>query len=547
MWSGDPRRPNIYPISNPFTTKNNSTLVGVDVPRSRSYAGSSTEQTSQPVKLPDRTSFHLLIPATEKNPRLCKTLLSASILKYPPPTLINFNKSFTGQGPDNGTHAGKIRGIFDFLSDSQKVQPGDLVLIVDGYDVWFQLPPEILLQRYHQLLEDGNKKLLQEFGTYKQHKAWEPEEPKTVPRYTQKVLFGADKLCWPNQPEDHACASVPSSTLSEKAWGNATDMDGYTTRPRFLNSGGVIGLARDVKAICEQATFMVEEENAGLLGDQYVFGAIFGEQEYHRNLVRETNREAEGGWKHWLAAKVGLGGTPQHGNGNGNGNSNTSAAVSQPLMPTMLVEYGMGLDYEMSLFQTMTHSHADVDFFQLNSTARLQAATNDIVTERHLTFLQEARDIPPPLPAKHHDQVPTSRLDNLPDRLGWLDVPVAVNVHVPSVPVLLHFNGDKSYLDTWWARMWYHPYARTLLRQRTRASSSQTTTTTTSTSPSWDDRGGTGGFWTDKGHWLSWRDVCGGFEEEVFEDGLGEWGKEDGEKKVFNEWGELVQDDEIGV
>lgn len=497
--------------------------------RSRAYPTSSSGSISNPVNLPDRVSFHLLIPATEKNPRLCKTLLSTSILKYPSPTLINFNKSFTAKGPDNGTHAGKIRGLFDFLSDNQKVKPGDLVLIVDGYDVWFQLPPEILLQRHHQILVERNKRLVKEFGMVKKQKAWEPAKPMTMPRYTQKVLFGADKLCWPNRHQDHACASIPSSTLPEKAWGNATDTDGFTNRPRYLNSGGVIGSAADLKRIFEQATFMVEEQNAGLMGDQYVFAEIFGEQEYQRNLMREANREAAVGWKQWLAEKVGF----------GTNHTNSSAIPQQ--MPTILVEYGVGLDYEMELFQTMTHSHDDIDFFHLNSTDDLQKAiqAKHIVTERHLNFLQEVGEIPPPLPDKPRDQLRTSRLDNLPDHLSWLDIPLAVNMHVPSVPILLHFNGDKSYLDKWWPRMWYHPYARALLRHHTRSP--------TRSSVSWDDRGGMGGFWTDKGHWLSWKDICGGYEEEVFGDGLGEWGKEDGEKKVFNEWGELVQDDEIGV
>ena len=93
-------------------------------------------------------SFHVLIPASETNKKLCKTLLSSFVLNYPSPTLINFKEVFTGDGWDKGAHAGKIKGVYDFLSKDKKVR---------GYDVWFRLPPEVMVKRYHTLIHEANE------------------------------------------------------------------------------------------------------------------------------------------------------------------------------------------------------------------------------------------------------------------------------------------------------------------------------------------------------------------------------------------------------
>ena len=500
---------------------------------------STTSKSSSPnTDIPStRASFHLLIPASEKNPNLCKTLLSASVLRYPSPTLINFHKNFTGDGWDKGSHLGKIRGIFDYLSNSKQIKLGDLVLVVDGYDVWFQLPPEVLLRRYRDIIERDSKRLKKEFGVVQDQKPWQPGENRRTPRFTQRVIYGADKECWPNRREDPACSSVPASTLPDKAWGPATDKDpgGWLNRPRYLNSGCLVGSVADVKKIYEQAVVKVEEQSRGNMGDQFVISEIFGEQEFQRNMVREAIRSSGTRWKQWLFEKAGL---------SKNHTENDVTPKGHRMLPGQRYEYGLGLDYEMDMFQTMTHSHADMDFFHLNSTEGLNAAikAKNLRTERPLAFLKETSDAPPPFPRRPRNQSNVnqmSTLDALPDHLSWADVAIATNIHVPSVPVLLHFNGEKSYLDTWWPRMWYQPYARALLRRYFRDPQTHSTT--------WDQRGGLGGFWTDQGQWLSWKELCGGFEEEIFGDGRGEWGKEEGGRKIYNEWGELVENDENGV
>ena len=129
--------------------------------------------------------------------------------------------------------------------------------------------------------------------------------------------------------------------------------------------------------------------------------------------------------------------------------------------------------------------------------------------------------------------------------LGWDNVQLVTNARSASVPTLINLNGVE-FRDVWWWNMWYAPYARALLRNAIRASRSQATLQTylTGGQELWDSRGGFGGVWTDEGVWISFGELCSGYESEVFNDGLGRWGHE-GEastgEPVYNEWGKLIK------
>src|SRR5438552_4063203 len=83
------------------------------------------DSTSGSTNKKTKPSFHLLILASEANPSLCKTLLSAFILNYPPPILINFNKTFGGDNWDKASHTGKIRGVRDYLAKGEHTADDD--------------------------------------------------------------------------------------------------------------------------------------------------------------------------------------------------------------------------------------------------------------------------------------------------------------------------------------------------------------------------------------------------------------------------------------
>lgn len=479
------------------------------------------------------TSFHLLIPASKSNPNLCKTLLSTFLLDYPPPTLINYGKTFEGDGWDKGTHTGKIKGVYDYLRDSKQLKDHDVVLVIDGYDVWFQLPPEVMIWRYHSIVRGANERLRRQHGMINHKKPWEGDKVERVQKYTQRIIYGADKLCWPNPAEDPACAALPPSTLPKDVYGPQTDRDpeGFLNRPRYLNSGTVIGPVADVRAVYERALQKVEEDDRGTIGDQFVFAEIFGEQEVQRQATRRTSQHPGSRWLDWLSNALG-----------------TSDTFNGTLMNNMTVvrgqryEFGLGLDYESQLFQTMTHSASDVEFLSYNDTALLDSHVYEAHPQASTHLLRLPADIRHASPPGGKSTPGTDKPDGgltgtnsdlltLPSDSTWHTLPLATNIHVPSIPTLLHYNGDKSLLETWWPHMWFQPYARSLLRLHMDAPAAD----------GWDSRGGKGGVWTDGETWLEWGDVCTGTEEEVFADAKGEWMAEgEGSGRVVNQWGKVM-------
>ncbi|TKA66022.1 hypothetical protein B0A49_10500 [Cryomyces minteri] len=230
-----------------------------------------------------------LLSARSQLPPPSRTMfvLSALFLDYPPPTLINYGKAFTAASWDKGTHVAKIRGVRDYLSDGQRVREHDLVLVVDGYDIWFQLPPAVLLHNYQTTLRAANDRLLRKYGTATRSAANQPR----IQRYTQSVIWGADKICWPNSAQDPACASVPSSTLPFNVYGKNTDKDdeSFLNTPKYLNSGAVLGTAASLLRIYTEAFDRVENHGLDGYGDQYVFAALFEDLRV-RQIARRIRR-----------------------------------------------------------------------------------------------------------------------------------------------------------------------------------------------------------------------------------------------------------------
>ena len=483
-------------------------------------------------------SFHVVIPASASNERLCKTLLSSFLLNYPPPTLVNFGKIFTGDNWDNGSHAGKIKGVYSFLSGNSQVYDDDLVLVIDGYDVWFQIPPEVMVKRYHALIQDASRRLRKQYGSTRKQVSSEGTTMSRPQIYQQTVVFGADKLCWPNGPDDPACASLPESTLPNDSYGKKTDQDpeGFNNRPKYLNSGTIIGPVSDVRAIYKRALEKVDQ-GFGAIGDQFVFAEILGEQEYSRDLANSKARNS------WFL------GLPRNSSPFQPSLPTKSTVKNVTLIPNQRYEYSVGLDYTSSLFQTMTHSHEDIRFTTYNNiTSRSSSKREDLPLD-----VTSAR---PPYPS--NDTLTTlmtntilrlsESLDKLPshDQNTWLSTPLATNLRSFTVPTLLHINGDKSLLDSWWPSMWFWPNARALLRHHIRTPQPLLWGTVRGQEKMWDMRGGRGGVWTQERRWLEWGEICEGVEDSVFGDGKGKWGEEDGNGRTWNSFGKQITGEVVG-
>lgn len=217
--------------------------------------------------------LHLLIPATSSNGDLCKLLLSAQVLGYPTPVLINYGDHENATDPYK-QHITKVEGILSYLEQIETSQDfvEDIVLIVDGFDVWLQLRPDVLLKRFYAINAAADARAERLYG----------EELVRKYNMRQTVIFGPDKICWPVDFSRSACWAVPESTVTRSAFGPThADSDRTLNDARWLNSGTVMGPIADMKEIF-RATLAAIESNYITDSDQFYFAEIFGLQEYAR-------------------------------------------------------------------------------------------------------------------------------------------------------------------------------------------------------------------------------------------------------------------------
>jgi hypothetical protein len=483
-----------------------------------------------------------LITAKKATPNLCRTLLSAAVLNYPPATLINYESS---DDDDRPSGADIVRKTYDFLS-GKETQHDDLILVAEEgittqnsvercksnriLDSWFQLPAEVTINRFFHSMQNADKQLLEKHG----RKPPEIELNSTViplgsPRYTQRVLFGAQKEC-SNPPEDLACYSAPEPPLPEDTNDFEADRNSEVkySSPRYMGPTMAIGHVADLRPIYERATEILQSENNGARSSQYVFSQIWGKQEYVRSL-RSKAFSINVPLSAWARFKLGLGDDPVQ--------IPAITPTNTVVQPGKKYEFGIGLDYEGSIFQNLHNSADDIRFvtFKNPSTTDPQTTLSEPALQSPIQIPLDLNQTAPPF-AQHPVSSPNpdppiiAGLDDLPrENNGWQDIELATNIVAPSssVPSTLNFHGNEALVNEWWNKMWYQPHARALLRQNIRnPDGAIVAKAAAEVDEWWDTRGGKGGAWTDSGKWLGWNEVCGGFEEQVFGDGRGMFGQE---------------------
>lgn len=72
----------------------------------------------EPASHDDLSRFHLLLPASNPDVNLCKTLLTASVLGYPVPTLMSWNETY-----NNGRFASESRSCRTCLGNVEQPCP----------------------------------------------------------------------------------------------------------------------------------------------------------------------------------------------------------------------------------------------------------------------------------------------------------------------------------------------------------------------------------------------------------------------------------------
>ena len=246
--------------------------------------------------------FHILTVATDPDTNLCKALFSGAVLEYPPPNIIAWKQDYdkekgkTLQG-GGGSHLLKVSKVLEWLENLPSERDNDLVMMMDGYDIWFQLPKNVLIERYHRISMEANRRIKKRMG-----------RAANIENIKQKILFVAGKRCFPNEIHTVACWPLPPSPLYKDMWEGNTDHTigsfpniWAATRQKFLNSGVIIGPAKDMRALFARAAQKIrdlgdepEEDDNGSgwseqvykHSDQSVFNMIFGEQEYQREVMR---------------------------------------------------------------------------------------------------------------------------------------------------------------------------------------------------------------------------------------------------------------------
>ena len=290
--------------------------------------------------------LHLLLPATASTLNFCRLLLSSTVTGYPDPIIIGWD----GHGLYDGakSHLFKISETLAYLNNLPASNDDDLVLLIDAYDVWLILRPEVMISRYFELLQRSNERL-QSTGLHgRMHGGAE---------IRNTLFWGPDKVCWPTENQRAACWAVPDSPLPKNAFGPDTDAwmvlnrqvtqltPNYSipwanhcrmSRPRWLNSGTLIGPVRDMRdmfnATMQKVLETFDEKYEYKNSDQYYFQNVWGEQEVERTKLRT-------GEIHSPLVGFYTNGNPLPG--------------QVPKVPTgRRTEYHISIDYNATLFQT---------------------------------------------------------------------------------------------------------------------------------------------------------------------------------------------------
>lgn len=435
-------------------------------------------------------SFHVLVAAPETRQNLCKTVLSAAILKYPSPAPVNQGLRDSGLGLMSTAETQKV---YNFLQNEQMLDDEDLVLVLRGHESWFQLPPEILINRFIDITKASNARLRSQYGTRLVNNM-------TKPMFSERILFGADNKCESNKASDLACTAVPYAPSPDSSWAPLANRDSEDrqNRPRWLNPSTILGRVSDMRALYSRAM-----EKSSLNHEAHAFASIFGEQEYSREIARQsrTNR-----WLDWLASKMGSG-------------------LSAPNVTNLHFEleqdrnydFGIGLDYKSELFFPLTHFQEDMEWLSFNRTS-----TSARILEEHGKPGFKAFDLPldiKRLPSPFESLTTSREYRSFPSSpsldlttLSFSDLSLVANMQSTTIPPILQLDHDntanETLLDSWWQRMWYHSHAKAFLGTISQESSEIVSVTAKSTRDmfSWRVPGRETG---------TFKDICEQYEEKV--------------------------------
>ncbi|PHH69870.1 hypothetical protein CDD82_7466 [Ophiocordyceps australis] len=399
------------------------------------------------------------MPADSPHANLCKCILSAVALGYPAPTLLNWHGEFNR--PEwhlAGSHIAKLESllavIHDLLArlDETRASQHDLVMLVDAYDVWFQLPPSVLIERYHELNRQANDRIRMQW------QAFAPGFPLGPPR--QSIVVTSAKDCHPGKDSgtDPSYAHWPPSPMPDDLYGPQTDallaiLDPARrfrkVRPRCVNSGLIMGpmaALRHALQRCAQKVERIARSGRQLWSDQALFGQVMGDQELWREWVRELGAAWNGTTADMRHSKLPF----------------KVRDIAAAALRNKTFDFGIGLDYNFTTIPPTCSAEEDGFFVRLDDSTAAQQQSTKAGVPGHVRFHG--------LPA---DLKRAGRFDAALATVPWGDVPLYTDFFFGTTPVGIHHNAYVDNLkpwriSNWWHMMWFHPHLRRLVERNLR-------------------------------------------------------------------------------
>ncbi|KAH7118658.1 hypothetical protein B0J13DRAFT_680973 [Dactylonectria estremocensis] len=385
--------------------------------------------------VPIKTSqFHYLIPASKTDRRFCFLLASSAASRYPAPQIMGWNG--TGLFDAAKTHLAKLRAIQVYLESLPREEDDDIVLVVDGYDVIMQLPPEIMLKRYFATMEAENKRTAERFSiTLDQVKEQNLDTT---------LFFGPDKLCWPINRRAPRCWAIPPSTLPSKAFGPKTNNgDSFYMLPKWLNSGTLIGPANHMRdyiaATMKEIDHTYDPTYRLKDSDQYYLANVWGRQEYYRSKKLHGDEVPGGPGDRLLPRKF---------------------------TNDQQVEFHVGIEYESAMFQTKGFYQPFNGWLYYNGTDTPTAMMTKDIFEEGDGFKPSPIEMPEEIQkslSKIYDEIPEAHPGSTSNE--WIrDVVLGTNYVTKKIWCLWHATGDKKVIEGQYTKFWFYPFARSLLK-----------------------------------------------------------------------------------
>ncbi|KAL6919041.1 hypothetical protein FSST1_003067 [Fusarium sambucinum] len=419
---------------------------------------------SQKTSKPSSTRrLRLFMPADSPHINLCKTIMSAVAMGYPMPILLNWKREYNRPSWHfAGSHIAKLESLLAAIqvlldqTDNDDVSDDDIAVLVDAYDMWFQLPPSVLLERYHQLNREADTRVQKQWTNLN----ISADFPILSPR--QDIIITTAKDCFPDaySGSDPQYEHWPDSPMPKDMYGDGTDEVPWSfdparkykkVRPRCVNSGlimGSMGSLRDVLQRSKEKIDAVAMKGRQLWSDQALIGEVIGDQE----IWREWTRQLGSSWNGSISID------------NRDTLFHDVRKIADAALLGQRFEFGISLDYNFTTAPPTCSSEEDGYFVHLLNKTNI---------------IEESKKAGVPGPIRTNGIPPEigNIKDNILSSTNWGSIPLYTDFFFGTTPIAIHHNAyidglKSSRLKNWWDKMWYHTQLRHLITQRLQPSAS---------------------------------------------------------------------------